>query len=63
MNDISANSLSADSPITDLAADCLGYSPFAKNIATILDNATTREDCLSLAFMGNGVLGKPRRLI
>ncbi|CAI3955880.1 KAP-like [Commensalibacter communis] len=58
MNDISANSLSADSPITDLAADCLGYSPFAKNIATILDNATTRGDCLVLGIHGEWGSGK-----
>ncbi|CAI3955857.1 KAP-like [Commensalibacter communis] len=58
MNDISANSLSADSPITDLAGDCLGYSPFAKNIATILDNATTREDCLVLGIHGEWGSGK-----
>ncbi|CAI3958789.1 KAP family P-loop NTPase fold protein [Commensalibacter communis] len=58
MNDISANNLSADSPITDLAADCLGYSPFAKNIATILDNATIREDCLVLGIHGEWGSGK-----
>ncbi|CAI3959218.1 KAP-like [Commensalibacter communis] len=58
MNDISTNNLSADSPITDPTADCLGYSPLVKNIATILDNATIREDCLVLGIHGEWGSGK-----
>lgn len=58
MSDTSSGNLSADNPITDLTADCLGYRPFAKNIATILDNATTREDCLVLGIHGEWGSGK-----
>lgn len=52
MNDIYPKNLSADKAITNLTDDCLGYRIFAKNIATILDNATTREDCLVLGIHG-----------
>lgn len=58
MNDTSSGNLSADSPIKELAADSLGYRPFAQNIATILDNATTREDCLVLGIHGEWGSGK-----
>lgn len=58
MSDTSSGNLSADSPITNLTADCLGYRHFAKNIATILDNATTREDCLVLGIHGEWGSGK-----
>lgn len=58
MDDTSSGNLSADSPIKELAADSLGYRPFAEKIATILDNATTREDCLVLGIHGEWGSGK-----
>lgn len=53
-----SGNISSDRPTKKLKKDKLGYKRFAKKIATILDNATTREDCLVLGIHGEWGSGK-----